>query len=73
MDLDHHIAYQPDGPPGQTHVDTLGPLTRSEHRVKTFARWTVHLIHPGVLIWRSPHGLELLVTNQGTQHLGTTG
>jgi hypothetical protein len=72
MDLDHTTAYQPDGPPGQTSVDGLGPLIRHEHLIKTFSRWTVHLIHRGVLVWRSPHGHEYLVTNHGTQDLGPT-
>ena len=44
MDLDHTIPYLPPsrgGPPGQTAMDNLGPLSRSEHRLKTPGRWRV--------------------------------
>ena len=39
MDLDHTAAYEADGPPGQTSMANLGPLTRSEHRAKTVGGW----------------------------------
>jgi hypothetical protein len=57
IDLDHTKAYLPPargGPPGQTGVHNLGPLSRLEHRIKTFARWQVRQPEPGVWIWRSP-------------------
>jgi hypothetical protein len=74
MDLDHTKPYIPlarGGPPGQTGVHNLGPLSRLEHRIKTFSRWRVRQPEPGVWIWRSPHHAYYLVTNTGTHCLGT--
>jgi hypothetical protein len=73
MDLDHTKSYIPlarGGPPGQTGISNLGPMSRLEHRVKTHSRWQVRQPEPGVWIWRSPHRNYYLVTNAGTQHLG---
>ena len=73
MDLDHTKAYLPmicGGPPGQTGIHGLGPLGRTEHRIKTHSRWRVRQPEPGVWIWRSPHRNYYLVTNAGTHHLG---
>jgi Domain of unknown function (DUF222) len=73
MDLDHTKPYLPlarGGPPGQTGIHGLGPLGRTEHRVKTHSRWRVRQPEPGVWIWRSPHHAHYLVTNAGTQYLG---
>ena len=69
-DLDHTDPYRCDGTPGQTGVDTLGPLARAEHNARTHGRWTVTSPHPGVFLWRSPNGYHFLTTNQGTQSLG---
>ncbi|HEY5783209.1 MAG TPA: hypothetical protein VIT65_00365, partial [Microlunatus sp.] len=70
MDLDHTSPYRWDGTPGQTGPSNLGPLTRGEHNAKTHGLWTVTSPHPGVFLWRSPHGHWFLSTNHGTQHLG---
>jgi hypothetical protein len=73
MDLDHTKSYVPmdkGGPPGQTGVHGLGPMSRFEHRVKTHGRWRVRQPETGVWIWRSPHRNYYLVTNAGTQYLG---
>jgi hypothetical protein len=73
MELDHTIPYLPPargGPPGQTGVQNLGPLSRIEHRIKTHSRWRVRQPEPGVWIWRSPHYAYYMVTNAGTQYLG---
>ena len=70
MDLDHTNPYRWDGTPGQTGPTNLGPLTRGEHNAKTHGLWTVTTPHPGVFLWRSPHGHWFLSTNHGTQHLG---
>jgi hypothetical protein len=73
MDLDHSIPYLPPargGPPGETGVHNLGPLSRIEHRIKTHGRWQVRQPEPGIWIWRSPHHAYYLVTNAGTQYLG---
>jgi len=69
-DLDHTIAYlSPDegGPPGQTGLDKLGPLTRTHHRIKTHGRWQVSQPFSGVFVWRTPHGRHYLVDHTGTQ------
>ncbi|MDN5771498.1 MAG: hypothetical protein L0H24_11465 [Microlunatus sp.] len=72
MDLDHTRPHtKTTDPPGQTALGKLGPLSRLEHRIKTHGAWHVEQPHPGVLIWRSPHGHHFLVTNQGTQALGS--
>lgn len=74
MDLDHTKPYLPPlrgGPPGQTGVHNLGPLMRLEHRIKTHSRWQLRQPEPGVWIWRSPHYAYYMVTNAGTQYLGS--
>jgi hypothetical protein len=74
-DSDHTIPYlHPDngGPPGQTAIGNLGPLTRLPHRIKTHGRWQVRQPFPGIWIWRSPHGRHLLVDNTGTRRLPKT-
>ncbi len=68
-DLDHTTPYRPPdqgGPPGQTRIGNLGPLTRRHHRTKTFGRWTLNQVWPGVFVWRSPHGHHYLVDHTGT-------
>ena len=73
MDMDHTIPYLPPargGPPGQTAMDNLGPLNRTEHRLKTHGRWRLRQPAEGLYLWRSPCGATYLVTNGGTQDLG---
>jgi hypothetical protein len=69
-DIDHTIPYvSPDkgGPPGQTRIGNLGPLTRFAHRVKTHGRgWRHHQPVPGVYLWRTPHGYWCRVDQHGT-------
>jgi hypothetical protein len=72
LELDHTIPYRPPddgGPPGQTRVGNLAPLTRRHHRIKTHGRWQVKQPFPGVLVWRSPHGRIYLVDQTGTRRL----
>jgi Domain of unknown function (DUF222) len=72
LDLDHTQPYRPPdhgGPPGQTRIGNLAPLTRRHHRIKTHSRWQVQQPYPGVLIWKSPHGRLYLVDNTGTRRL----
>ncbi len=61
-DLDHTEPYQVGGPPGQTSLENLAPLSRRAHRAKTFGGWQLHQVVPGVLVWRSPGGYVYLVT-----------
>ena len=74
-DLDHTVPYlAPDrgGPPGQTRVGNLGPLSRHGHRVKTHGRgWRHHQPVPGVFLWRTPHGYWYRTDHAGTHPLGT--
>ena len=75
LDLDHTIPWIPidrGGPPGQTNIGNLGPLSRSHHRLLTHGRWQRRQPDPGRYLYRTPHGQIYLVTNQGTQHLGTS-
>ena len=70
LDLDHTRPYGDHGPPGQTSIGNLGPLTRTEHRAKTFGGWQARQPDLGTYLWRSPEGLIALTTNQGTLLLG---
>ena len=75
MDLDHsrpYLAPAKGGPPGQTAVDNLGPLSRRAHRAVTHGGWRRRQPAPGQYLYRSPHGFIHLVTNQGTLDLGRT-
>ena len=72
MDLDHTRPWHSNGPPGQTGLGNLGPLTRSEHRAKTVGRWRSRQPDPGTYLWRSPEGWIAITTNQGTLTLGHT-
>ncbi len=68
-DIDHTIAFvKPDegGPPGQTGLGKLGPITRFHHRVKTHGDWHVAQPFTGVFVWRTPHGRYYLVDHTGT-------
>ena len=76
-DIDHTTAYVPlddGGPPGQTRIDNLDPLSRFHHRIKTHSGWTVTQVWSGVFVWRSPHGHHVLVDHNGTHraHAATT-
>lgn len=77
-DTDHTIAYDPQGPPGQTSTTNLAPLCRHHHRLKTHPvstgsttgkRWHYVTLEPGVYQWRSPHGLTYLTDITGTRDL----
>jgi hypothetical protein len=74
-DLDHTVPYlsrDRGGPPGQTRLGNLGPLTRYAHRVKTHGRgWRHHQPAPGVFLWRTPHGYWYRTDHTGTHRLGT--
>jgi len=74
-DHDHTVPYlHPDkgGPPGQTNMGNLGPLTRFHHRIRTHGRWRLKQPEPGVYLWRTPHGWHFLVDHTGTHRLPKT-
>ncbi|HSN10890.1 MAG TPA: hypothetical protein VLS51_02125, partial [Propionibacteriaceae bacterium] len=58
LDLDHTDPYVhgPAGPPGQTRVGNLAPLTRRVHRAKTAGAWRLTQYEGGWLEWTSPAG-----------------
>jgi hypothetical protein len=68
-DTDHIVAYDEDGPPGQTSTDNLAALCRLHHRMKTHGGWTYTMIEPGVFLWASPHGHSYLRDHTGTADL----
>lgn len=73
--LDHTVPYRsPDsgGPPGQTRLDNLAPLTTFHHRIKTCGGWRVSQPFNGVFVWRSPHGRHFLVDHTGTHRPART-
>jgi hypothetical protein len=65
-DLDHTVAYNPTGPPGQTSTTNLAPLARFSHRLKTHGDWTVRRLHDGTFEWISPHKFKFRVDHTGT-------
>jgi Domain of unknown function (DUF222)/HNH endonuclease len=65
-DLDHIVAYHPDGPPGQTRPDNLAPLCRRHHNAKTTRRWRYRRLPDDTYQWHGPWGSTYLVTPHGT-------
>jgi hypothetical protein len=52
-------------------LDNLGPLSRREHRFKTFGRITVRQPVPGTFVWRTRFGRVIITNPAGTHDLGT--
>lgn len=69
---DHTIAYEQNGPPGQTNTANLGPLTSKAHRAKTFNHWSLDQPRPGVFWWTSPAGCIYRVGPNGATRHGST-
>ncbi|MDX6291129.1 MAG: hypothetical protein QOH50_204, partial [Kribbellaceae bacterium] len=65
-DLDHTVAYDPNGPPGQTTAESLAPLGRFSHRLKTHGDWIVRRLDDGAYEWVSPHEFKFRVDHTGT-------
>ena len=53
LDLDHITPY---GQGGRTDSESLAPLCRRHHRVKTHGHWSYLRLGPGEYLWTSPHG-----------------
>jgi len=68
-DLDHTIAYKPDGPPGQTRPDNPARLCRRHHRATSSGRWWYLRTPDGDHQWHGPHNKTYLVTDRGTHRL----
>lgn len=69
LDVDHTIAYDPDGPPGQTSLANAGPMTRHHHRLKTHGRMRVRQPRPGTYVWRTPHRHHRMTNRSGTHRI----
>jgi len=71
-DLDHTVPYlpPPGGPPGQTGLHNLGPLSRREHRAKTIGHMSLRQPRPGTYVWKSRYGRVLITNESGTHDLG---
>ncbi|WP_427895781.1 HNH endonuclease signature motif containing protein [Kribbella sp. GL6] len=69
MDQDHIRPYDRTGPPGQTSLDNLIPLTRLHHRAKTFGGWSNRRLPSGAIEWTTRHGFRFLVDRLGTHPL----
>lgn len=66
LDLDHTIPWHRHGPPGQTAVDNLAPMSRRAHRAKTCGAWTLTRGPDGRMEWESPLGFRYEVTPVGS-------
>ena len=71
QDIDHTTPFDDTGPPGQTRIGNLGPMTRLHHRTKTHSGWQLKQPFTGIYLWRSPHGRHYLVDHTGTRSLDT--
>ncbi len=69
QEVDHTVPWDPGGPPGQSAIGNYGPLTRTQHRIKTHGRWQVQQPFPGLYVWRDPHGAYYLVDHTGTRRV----
>ena len=67
-DLDHTIPYDHTrgGPPGQTRIDNLAPISRRAHRAKTARFWKLQQYDGGWLEWTSPAGYHYATGPFGT-------
>ncbi len=65
-DLDHTTAWTPNGPPAQTGIDNLTPLSRKVHRAKTHAFWRIRRTNHGDHEWTTPAGQRFTVRPDGT-------
>ncbi len=71
-DFDHTVEYDWGDTDGteQTRADNLGPLSRSGHRSKTHADFTLEQLKPGVFWYTTQAGFQFLVTPNGTMPMG---
>ncbi|MCX6399846.1 MAG: hypothetical protein NTX33_07960 [Propionibacteriales bacterium] len=66
VDHDHAVAWESDGPPGQTNDLNDAPLSRRHHRAKTHHAYLLRQTGPGRYEWTTPHGLRRIVDRAGT-------
>jgi hypothetical protein len=46
MQEEHTVPWLANGPPGQSVIGNYGPLTPTQHRIKTHGRWQVRQPFP---------------------------
>ncbi len=63
-DTDHAIPYRRDG---STCSCNLAPLCRRHHRAKTHSKWSYVVLNPGVYLWTTPTGFDLIRDQRGTR------
>ena len=71
VQLDHVVPWDPHGPPAQTGLHNLAPLSTLHHRLKTHGGWQSAMPWPGVQLWRDPHGQVYLRDTSGTRQVTT--
>jgi hypothetical protein len=66
-DHDHRVDHDPDRPDGgPTCSCNVAPVCRHHHRSKTTGGWAYATVEPGVYLWRSPLGYQLVKDATGT-------
>jgi hypothetical protein len=73
VQLDHVVPWDPHGPPAQTGLHNLAPLSTLHHRLKTHGGWQSAMPWPGVHLWRDPHGQVYLRDTSGTRAVSASG
>ncbi len=71
VQLDHVVPWDPHGPPAQTGLHNLAPLSTLHHRLKTHGGWQCAMPWPGVQLWRDPHGQVYLRDSSGTRQVSS--
>lgn len=67
--IDHTVAWDSHGPPGQSRIGNYGPMTTKHHRMKTHGGWQCAQPFPGIYLWRDPCGATYLVDHTGTRRI----
>ncbi len=63
-DKDHAIPWDAGGP---TCSCNLAPLCRRHHRAKSHSKWTYVVLDPGIYLWTTPTGHDLIRDSRGTR------
>ncbi len=63
-DTDHVIPHNRAGP---TCSCNLAPLCRRHHRAKTHSKWSYVVLDPGLYLWTTPTGFDLIRDHRGTR------
>ncbi len=63
-DVDHAIPWDRGGP---TCSCNIAPLCRRHHRAKTHSKWSYVILGPGIYLWTTPTGHDLIRDSRGTR------